>query len=65
MTILELMHTLEMAHELYGDIPVDAVQMENSHRKRYWTKGTHATKDVFSILFHVDDRYKGEKKNES
>lgn len=58
MKILEVMHALETAYELYGDIVVDICEHSDTSRKHYWCTSVVANKEVASISFHKGDRYK-------
>jgi hypothetical protein len=58
MKILEVMHALETAYELYGDIIVDICEHSAASRKHYWCTSVVSNKDVVSISFHKDGRYK-------
>lgn len=58
MKILEMIHSLEEAYNLYGDIVVDICEHNEAAKKHYWCTSVVADKDIASIAFHKCDRYK-------
>lgn len=58
MKVLEVIHALENAYELYGDIVVDICEYGELAKRHYWCTSVVTNKDTVSISFHKNDRYK-------